>query len=84
MFFHIMHFKLELATLTKTKVEFGLTQLTTRKYNGTIFNEANKLAQEFAVAQQKTQNIQLLKALTELLKRCSEQLEAANEQAGLA
>ncbi|MGB4267912.1 MAG: hypothetical protein WBK20_01895, partial [Spirochaetota bacterium] len=74
----------EVMTLTRAKVEFGLTQLTTRKYNGTIFNEAHQLAQEFAVAQQKTQNIQLLKALTELLKRCSEQLEAANEQAGLA
>lgn len=70
--------------LAKTKVEFGLTQLTTRTYNRAIFEDSKKLAQEFAQAQKKTQNLQLLKALTELLERCRKQVEAANENAATA
>ncbi len=58
-----------------------MTQLSTRKYNKTIFNEVQQLVDAFALAQQRTHNLQLLKALTELLRRCREQLEAANEQA---
>ncbi|MCX8123619.1 MAG: hypothetical protein N3F66_05575, partial [Spirochaetes bacterium] len=71
----------EVMALTKTKVNFGLTKLTTRKYNRAVLNEAKQLAEDFAQAQQKIQNIQMFKALTELLKRCRQQIEAANEQA---
>ncbi|MEJ5362631.1 MAG: hypothetical protein WHV26_11270, partial [Spirochaetota bacterium] len=74
----------ELMKLSKQKVEFGLTQLSYRSYNRAIFDQAQILAEEFARVQEKTGNVALLKALTELLQKCRQQIEAANEQAELA
>ena len=71
----------ELMAMTKHEVEFGLTQVSGRSYNRSIFEDAQTLGKEYATVQKKTHNIALLKALTQLLEQCREQIEAANEQA---
>jgi len=71
----------EIMKMTKQKAEFGLTQMSLRGYNKAIFDDAKKVAQDFAQAQAKTQNLALLKALNDLLERCRQQIEAANENA---
>ena len=74
----------EIMNLSKQHTEFGLTQIRLRSYNYTIFDDANRLSKEFETAQKKTDNIALLKALTELLKRCKEQIDIANENSQTA
>ncbi|HOM87771.1 MAG TPA: hypothetical protein PLH80_06390 [Spirochaetota bacterium] len=71
----------ELMAMTKQQVEFGLTRVSVGSYNRSIFDDAQMLGKEYATVQKKTQNIALLKALTQLLEQCREQIEAANEQA---